>query len=1184
MKKKVLTTTLLLISLFINLQILAQCPLNDWTALKALYESTGGDNWKDNSGWETVKENMPPEQCDLNILNGIKLDMSGRVSHLDLVDNNLAGSIPNELSSLSNLESLDLSRNQLNGNIPAEIGKLSNLKKLFLPYNQLSGSIPKELGNLNNLIRLSLSQNELDGSIPDELSKLNNLKWLFLSKNQLSGSIPTKLCNLNKLEELSLPMNKLSGGIPSEIAKLSNLESLALSSNQLSGNIPSELGELSNLKYLVLSSNQFSGNIPSELGKLSNLTYLWLSSNQLTGGIPVELTNLTNLIDLRLQSNQLNGTIPAGLANLSSLENLYLHSNQLNGTIPSGLGDLINLTNFYLDENQITGVIPSFNQDKINLSFAENHFSCSEIEKNFENNRNLMLSYQPQNYTPLNYNEIKSNVFDALDTEQSLRLEIDFPFDTNGYTYQWLRNGDIIPGADKPTYIIETVQRKNAGIYTLNLRSENCLHSEFVYEAVSAPIYVILKGYDLLGQPIEYTQLMIEYENKEDKYIYEDEIITRYGGMLIDKCDCNRELHLYNFPDDSSSLEQAYITLDKKIKRTKARSKIDGGFNYKLNNFGLNSISSKMATYSNQLTEDNKAYSVQYNYPDGDYSDDVNVYLLDSGLDKNNFKGANEFLLANAPVDSCYNISAPGYNFAKIINYLNEFTETIDTNYQDQEGHGTFGFRSIIEGLQGAGNVKIIPLKIIERATDGSLFDLICAMYHAVDHNADVINISAGYRGEPSSILADAIYYARGKGIFVVASAGNDGLDIDQVEVPQYPAYYASQYHYIYSENGFGELKMDSVPYDNLITVAAVNVNNQLNVHSNYGVHSATIAAPGENIYGHGLKGVDAVGTGTSIAAFLTTQVLAHEIARDNNRTLEEIWIDFESRYLTYNPALADNTSTGKQINFNWEVTQIQGCTDCSACNYFPYATIEDGSCYYCVDDAEVIIPLACPSDSNCPPCSPKEGCTDANACNYLPLATIDDGSCMYEFPQATNIINPGVFSLQVGEGIVLMDLVTDNSNGYWSGENVIHLMQANGVNIPYFSTNVTGVYKLYYTVQNNYCDHSYLLIVNVFKTKPANTKAVDLIKEVYRINGSKIQEDFIIYPNPANGKIFIELVGDIQSSNTLTVFDCTGKAILQSSFEGKHYSVDLNNLAQGVYMVMVENLKQQSTQKLLID
>ena len=51
---------------------------------------------------------------------------------------------------------------------------------------------------------------------------------------------------------------------------------------------------------------------------------------------------------------------------------------------------------------------------------------------------------------------------------------------------------------------------------------------------------------------------------------------------------------------------------------------------------------------------------------------------------------------------------------------------------------------------------------------------------------------------------------------------------------------------------------------------------------------------------------------------------------------------------------------------------EIYGCTDSSATNYDPLATIDDGSCVY------------------------TDGCTNPQANNYDPLATVDDGSCDY--------------------------------------------------------------------------------------------------------------------------------------------------------------------------------------------
>ena len=324
----------------------------DSLALVALYKSTDGANWTNNTNWLSATK-------PISAWYGVYLNRTGRIYHISLSKNNLTGSIPVELGNLTNLRYLGLWGNQLIGSIPAELGNLTSLIGLSLSSNQLIGSIPAELGNLTNLTLLYLFGNQLSGSIPAELGNLTNLTLLYLSSNQLSGSIPAELGNLTSLIGLSLSSNQLIGSIPAELGNLTNLTLLYLSSNQLSGSIPVELGNLTNLTSLALSSNQLSGSIPVELGNLTNLTELYLSGNQLSGSIPTELSNLTKLEYLGLGGgNQLSGSIPVELGNLTNLTSLSLFGNQLSGSIPVELGNLTNLTFLALSSNQLSGSIP----------------------------------------------------------------------------------------------------------------------------------------------------------------------------------------------------------------------------------------------------------------------------------------------------------------------------------------------------------------------------------------------------------------------------------------------------------------------------------------------------------------------------------------------------------------------------------------------------------------------------------------------------------------------------------------------------------------------------------------------------------------------------------------------------------------------------------------------------------
>jgi len=302
--------------------VCADIPPDERKALIALYNSTDGDNWSNNSGWkepplDTDGFAMPGTESNWH---GITLDAAGTtVERIELYNNNLKGPISPELGNLTNLVSLQLSRNKLTGNIPSEIGNLSNLQGLHLYCNELTGSIPSEIGDLSHLLYLDLGDNQLTGSIPPEIGNLTNLIGLYLGANQWTGSIPSEIGNLTNLVYLFLPGNQLTGSIPPEIGTLSDLQELYLAGNQLTGTIPSEIGNLTNLQYLYLGHNGLTGSIPTEIGTLANLVRLRLSGNQLTGSIPSEIGNLTCLVRLYLNSNNLTGTIPTGLTDLINL-------------------------------------------------------------------------------------------------------------------------------------------------------------------------------------------------------------------------------------------------------------------------------------------------------------------------------------------------------------------------------------------------------------------------------------------------------------------------------------------------------------------------------------------------------------------------------------------------------------------------------------------------------------------------------------------------------------------------------------------------------------------------------------------------------------------------------------------------------------------------------------------------
>ena len=97
----------------------AAIPQSERDVLIALYNSTNGDGWTDNSGWNGA----PGTECSWN---GVVCD--GNETHvvqINLYQNNLAGSLP-LIAGLTSLSNFDARFNQFTGSIPSFAG-LTNL-------------------------------------------------------------------------------------------------------------------------------------------------------------------------------------------------------------------------------------------------------------------------------------------------------------------------------------------------------------------------------------------------------------------------------------------------------------------------------------------------------------------------------------------------------------------------------------------------------------------------------------------------------------------------------------------------------------------------------------------------------------------------------------------------------------------------------------------------------------------------------------------------------------------------------------------------------------------------------------------------------------------------------------------------------------------------------------------------
>lgn len=270
MSKITTVLSLCVLVLYSLSSISAQCTHPDYNALMALYNSTDGPNWSDNTGWSEGASGSSCDPCDYNggTWYGINC-FNGRVKFLFIDGNGLSGQLPSELQELTNLRGITIENDDLSGPIPPSLARVESLVQIALRNNNLSGGIPQEFSN-SSLEILDLSYNRNLGL--SVIPIITNLKLLYLTGIGYNGAFPN-IFDMKNLEFLELSDNMILGGLPNRIGELTNLKKFEFWNTFSTGPLPESLGELENLNLLLLTGNNFSGCIPESYSRFCSITF-----------------------------------------------------------------------------------------------------------------------------------------------------------------------------------------------------------------------------------------------------------------------------------------------------------------------------------------------------------------------------------------------------------------------------------------------------------------------------------------------------------------------------------------------------------------------------------------------------------------------------------------------------------------------------------------------------------------------------------------------------------------------------------------------------------------------------------------------------------------------------------------------------------------------------------------------
>ena len=231
--------------------------------------------------------------------------------------------------------------------------------------------------------------------------------------------------------------------------------------------------------------------------------------------------------------------------------------------------------------------------------------------------------------------------------------------------------------------------------------------------------------------------------------------------------------------------------------------------------------------------------------------------------------------------------SSQGPSYQVVV--LNEFTAAIleqstaaildGDHLPHYFGHGT-----MVAGLIHlvAPTANIMSLKAFNADGTANQSDIISAIYYAVDHGANVINMSFELT-QISGGLMKAINYADRKGVICVASAGNEGLNR-----LVYPA-----------------------AYGNVISVGSVDQQGQQSSFTNFGPDLVRVAAPGEALITTYPGNHYAAAWGTSFSSAIVAGIVADLLSSVDQHVAPALRVGDLQRALSHTRSCGNGDSLG---------------------------------------------------------------------------------------------------------------------------------------------------------------------------------------------------------------------------------------------------------------------------------